>query len=265
MRCVPTTGRIVVPHGRRARRSTASRGAFTLMEVMLAIGIAAAILFVLVYFYQRAAELRTQLLQETDRLATERLLMTRLETELRCVPGRCFYKPTLTGDATSIQFIKTELPSRNAWRSGVLGRAAVPETDLRLVKYSLAGDGTNATGIVRTEEPMVTRQTAARSEVTVELPEETNRPAPPLTADLRHLRFRYWDGSFWQDAWHLDQMPLGVEITLAAEPIAEDATPEELAGQVFRRAIFLPASRPIVGGAEGDTIAPPADMTELVP
>ena len=233
--------------------------AFTLVEVLLAVGIAAAILMVLVYFYQQAAELRTQLLQETDRLATERLLMTRIESELRAVPGRCFYKPPLRGDSSSLQFIKTEFPSHGAWRAVALGRAAAPETDLRLVKYSLAGDGTNATGIIRTEEPMVTRQAITRTQVTVEAPAETNRPTPPLTADLRHLGFRYWDGTFWQDSWNLDQMPLGVEVTLAAEPIAPDAMPEDLEGMIFRRVIYLPASRPISASSLTDTNAPAGD------
>jgi len=239
-----------------------TRRAFTLVEVLLAIGIAAAFLMVLVYFYQQAAELRTQLLQETDRLATERLLMNRLEAELRCVPGRCFYKPPLRGDSSSLQFIKTEFPSHNAWRSGALGRATAPETDLRLVKYSLAGDGTNVSGIVRTEEPMVARQTVTRTQVTVESPAATNRPAAPLTADLRHLSFRYWDGTFWQDSWNLDQMPLGVEVTLAAETIAADTAPAELDGLIFRRVIFLPASRTI---STTSTNAPAASMTEGPP
>lgn len=249
----------------RISSGRAARRAFTLVEVLLATGIAAAILMVLVYFYQQAAELRTQLLQETDRLATERLLMNRLEAELRGVPGRCFYKPPLRGDSASLQFIKTEFPSRTAWRASVLGRAVVPETDLHLVKYSLAGDGTNVSGIVRTEEPMVARQTVTRMQVTVESPAATNRPAPPLTADLRHLSFRYWDGTFWQDSWNLDQMPLGVEVTLAADPIAEDAAPEDLDGLVFRRVIFLPASRTISASSGSDTNAPAADMMEGPP
>ncbi len=248
-----------IPSGRAARR------AFTLVEVLLAIGIAAAILMVLVYFYQQAAELRTQLLQETDRLATERLLMNRLETELRGVPGRCFYKPPLKGEASSLQFVKAGFPSRNAWRSGALGRATAPETDLRLVKYSLAGDGTNVSGIVRSEEPMVTRQIVTRSQGTVDAPAETNRPAPPLTADLRHLAFRYWDGTFWQDSWNLDQMPLGVEVTLAADPITADSATEDLDGLVFRRIIYLPASRPISASSLSDTNAPASESMEGPP
>jgi hypothetical protein len=233
--------------------------------VLLAIGIAAAILMVLVYFYQQAAELRTQLLQESDRLATERLLMTRIESELRSVPGRCFYKPPLRGDSSSLQFIKTEVPSRNAWRASTLGRAAAPETNLRLVTYTLTGDGTNTSGIVRTEEPMVTRQAVTRLQEVVDAPAETNRPAPPLTADLRHLGFRYWDGTYWQEAWNLDQMPLGVEVTLAAEPIAPDAVPEDLEGLIFRRVIYLPASRPISTSSETGTNAPLDELMEEAP
>jgi type II secretory pathway pseudopilin PulG len=229
------------------------RGAFTLVEVILAIAIASAILFVLVYFYQQSAELRTQLLAEADRVSSVRLLLNRLEAELQGVPGRCFYTPPLRGDASSIQFIKTELPSRAAWQTGAFGRSTSPETDLRLVKYFISGDSTNVTGLFRSEEPMVTRKAAAQSQVMIELPGATNRPAPPLTSDLKYLRFRYWDGTFWQDSWNLEQMPLGVEVTLAAEPVPEDLAPEETGVALFRRVIHLPASRPI------------ADITSLLP
>lgn len=258
--------------GRRCGRS-----AFTLIEVILAIAIASAILFVLVYFYQQAAELRNQLLTEADRISTVRLLMNRLEAELHCVPGRCFYTPPLSGNASSIQFIKTEVLSRAAWQTGAFGRSTSPETDLRLVKYFASGDSTNITGLFRTEEPMVRRKAATRLQTMVELPGETNRPAPPLTSDLKYLRFRYWDGTSWQDSWNLDQLPIGVEVTLAAEPVpedqaAEEQAPEEAGVEIFRRVIYLPASRPIVQVSNvepetpfGNEQAPPGNGLEGEP
>jgi hypothetical protein len=60
-------------------------------------------------------------------------------------------------------------------------------------------------------------------------------------------------------------MPLGVEVTLAADPITEDATPEDLDGLVFRRVIYLPASRPISSSSVTDTNAPAGEAMEGLP
>src|ERR1041384_5134752 len=56
--------------------------AFTLVEVILAIVIALGILVVLLYFYQQATNLRAQAILETERIASARLLMDRITSEL---------------------------------------------------------------------------------------------------------------------------------------------------------------------------------------
>jgi hypothetical protein len=237
--------------------------AFTLVEIILALSIAIAILVVALYFHGQATHLRAQILDESDRIASIRLVMERLTVELRSA----FEQPQFgfTGDATSLRFVTAVAP---APAGRVVG--AAPRTDLRLVSYSLGKslEGTNeiVTGLVRTEQPLVEAPAARSSGFRVsgfEPPEpqdsklETrNSPAPvsestnapgrwpePLTDVIRFVRLWFWDGYEWSATWDAPQLPRGIEINLGAVPLPEDGTLAEYPGDLYRRVIHLPASR----------------------
>jgi prepilin-type N-terminal cleavage/methylation domain-containing protein len=247
---------------------------FTLVEVILAIAIASGLLLVVLSFYRQAADLREQLLRETERLATVRLVMDRLTTELRSVRGGGAGQPALSGQSMSLTFIRTEVPSRTAWSGGQLGRAVGVETDLKRVRYVANGDATNTTSLVRTEEPLVQKQAIRRSEVAVPREDPAAKPPPPLTEELHFVRFRYFDGLDWTEEWDAGEPPQGVEVTLAVEPLPEGLLPEQYPFEVFQRVIQLPQSGSADdiflsglleggtgSGAEGETEA----MEELFP
>jgi type II secretory pathway pseudopilin PulG len=237
----------------KPRRQTQTPGrsrAFTLVEVILAIGIAIGILVVGLYFHGQAANLRAQLLQESDRIATARLVMDRLTFELR----NAFAQPQygFTGDAASLRFVTAEAPSRAAGNATPSIRGAAPRTDLRLVTYGLGKniEGTNevVTGLTRTEQPLLEKPHAPSAFATPVTPDSTNVLAlgpEPLTGSIRFLRLWYWDGYGWSATWDSDQLPRGVEITLGAEPFAADAVLADYPGDIFRRVIYLPTSREI--------------------
>ena len=229
------------------RRAISSRRAraFTLVEVILAISIAIGILVVALYFYSQATNLRAQLLEESDRISSIRLVMDRLTSELR----NAFAQPQtgFHGDATSLQFVTTESPSR-----AFATRVEAPRTDLRLISYGLskALDGTNevATGLTRTEQPLVEKPASTSAFSATAAPDATNAPArslEPMTDSIRLLRIWYWDGNGWLATWKSDQLPRGVEITLGAEPLPDDASISDYPGELYRRVIYLPTSREI--------------------
>lgn len=231
--------RIPVGGGDRARL-TDSRGAFTLVEVVLAVGIAVGLLFVVMFFYRQAAGLREQVLRETERIAAIRLVMDQLTTDLRGVPPRVFYGAPLIGDAQGIELVKTDLPGRANWTGGELGRAPNPETDLRLIRYSL-GDGTNAFGFIRSEEPLVAKREAPAMAGAVSAPEDMIEWVPlPLTDEIQFVHFRFWDGSGWMEQWNAPTPPLAVEISLGSEALPADIVPEEYPYELFRRVVCLP-------------------------
>jgi len=221
------------------------RAAFTLVEVLLAVGIIAGLLMVVLYFYQQAAELRTELLVDAERSSSARLLMDRLTTELRAARSHTFYEVPLVGDATYLQFITTDLPSQTAWTGERLGRITKPESDLKLVSYGaeVSLEETNVVGLARSEEALVELRTAAASEATLPLNASTNKTNRILiTEAFKYVRFRYYDGYKWLESWSDTFLPRGVEVTLGSEPMPADVEVEEYPNEVFRRVIALPAS-----------------------
>jgi type II secretory pathway pseudopilin PulG len=222
-----------------------ARSAFTLVEVLLAVGIIAGLLMVVLYFYQQAAELRTELLLDAERSSAARLLMDRLTTELRAARSHTFYEVPLVGGSSYLQFITTDLPSQTAWTGERLGRITKPESDLKLVSYGaeVSLEDTNVVGLARAEEALVELRTAVASEVVLPVSGDTNKANRILiTEAFRYMRFRYHDGYKWLESWNDTFLPKGVEVTLGSEPMPADAEVEEYPYEVFRRVIALPSS-----------------------
>lgn len=217
--------------------------AFTLIEVILAIVIASGLLIVAISFYQRSADLRGQLLEESEKLATIRLIMDRLSGDLRTA----FAEPRqgFTGGADYLRFVHAGSPS-----PANLGDGA-----LKLVRYSSVtnAEGTNTVmvGFNRVESPLLeTRIVATNREpfsfngAMDPLANATNKFVEPLTRAIRFVRFRYFDGSEWLDAWDGVDLPVGVEATFGTDSASSDESQEEgYAGEQFRRVIFVPAGR----------------------
>jgi len=214
---------------------------FTLLEVILAVVIAAGLLIVAMSFYQRAADLRRQLLEESERLATIRLLMDRMSGDLRTA----FAEPRqgFVGGSDFMRFVHAGSPTP----------MNITEGALKLVTYSVItnAQGTNAVvlGFNRIETPLVEMRlpTATNAEPVAfhggmdPVATVTNRVEEPLTRAIRYVHFRYFDGSLWRDAWDGADLPLGVEVTFGAEP--QPAEEEEYPYDVFQRVIYLPAGR----------------------
>jgi len=256
------------------RHGTPTSPAFTLIEVVLAIAIAIGILVVVLYFYQQAADLRTQLLLEAERVSTVRLLLDRLTADLRSARSDFNSGLGLSGDSSSIRFVKAELPSRSAWAGGQLGRALAAETDLKQISYGVTSsqEGTNLviTGLVRMEQPCVEPrplpEAKGASLGSGEAQPEVPRGPEPLTEVIRFLRFRYWDGSNWQDSWNAIELPQGVEVSLGGPPLPESLIPEEYPYELFRRVIYLPGQGVSNGGVDFfDLLEEAAPSTEETP
>jgi type II secretory pathway pseudopilin PulG len=218
---------------------------FTLVEVILAVGIIAGLLVVVLFFYQQAAQLRTELLMDAERSSSARLLMERLTAELRTARTHTFYEVPLVGSATYLQFMTVDLPSQSAWTGDRLGRVTRPESDLKLVSYGteVSLEDTNIVGLARAEEPLIELRTSLQESAVV-LPgaETNNNNSILITEAFRFIRFRYWDGQAWAESWSETYLPKGVEVTLGSEPMPTDAGIEEYPYEVFRRVIYLPGS-----------------------
>jgi type II secretory pathway pseudopilin PulG len=259
-----------------ARRARARARAFTLVEVILAIGIATGILVVALVFYSQSANLRSQLITETERLSVVRLIMDRLATDLHAA----FQQPQVgfTGTSDSMEFVVARAPDLKGSTLGPMNDARLgPATDLRKVYYYLTAslEGTNfvITGLDRVEEPLITKPTPRGGSTAgggLSTPAMTSGPAPglsagagtnepthtlsptgPLAEAIRFARFRYWDGTAWLEAWDAPGLPPAVEINLGLDPLPENDLPDAYPYEVFRRIVVLPARGSLDDGWAG--------------
>jgi len=229
--------------------------AFTLIEVLLAISIAAGILVVVLLFYHQTESLRSRLLEETSRLAAVRLVMDRLSGELAaarlCQPRG----QGLSGTSNTLSFVKLSFPS--PWDRTNAPATTTSAPALRVVTYTLVEEDTNSVtdgGLLRSEEALVKSTGAGASAGPGASPSlaVTNDPsllsldatnAPPkgaMASQIRFVRFRYWDGIAWSDSWTGPDLPWGVEASLGADPLPADAAVEDYAAELYRRVIYLP-------------------------
>ena len=229
--------------------------AFTLIEVVLAITISVGILVVAIYFYHQSANLRTQLIEETDKLTTVRLLMQRIANDLRAVEGSGSY--SFIGTSNTLSFVTAEHRLTGRWNSAPGNRWQV---GLYQVAYQLneSMEGTNVVvgGFVRDERPIDAAPAAAlgtKDESTnrietlsVEAPATnsttitTNILQQPITEIVQALQFEYWDGAGWTNLWQSFTPPIGVRVMLATEPLSAEGAPEE--AHHFRRTIYIPTA-----------------------
>ena len=237
-----------IARGGRHLRRDARHGAFTLIEVILAIAIATGLLVIALTFYRQATDLRGQILVESERISVVRLVADRLTADLR-------QAQPVTGDAESfvggsgwVRFTRASLavPSGH----GPDGTITVGPDVVRISYDTVTGpDGTNTVvlGLDRMESPLSVRPRVERSASAAPLdpsslaPAATNRPAELLTDQVRFIRFRFWDGGAWQESWTNQVPPPGVEVVLGTEPLPDDATPETYPYEQFRRVVVVPA------------------------
>jgi hypothetical protein len=117
-----------------------------------------------------------------------------------------------------------------------------PVSDQRLIGYWLVGSGDNAQGLARQEVTNVTADS-----LTLALgsgnPDEGKQI---LAEEVRNLRFRYWDGTNWNDSWDGTQLsadgmtPLGPPV--AIEVTLEIATGHPERRQTYRQVIPIPTA-----------------------
>jgi type II secretory pathway component PulJ len=246
--------------------------AFTLVEVVLAIAISVGIMFVALYFYSQCSNLRTQLIDESEKIGTMRLLLQKMASDLRSAQAHPQF--SFNGASNSIEFIKSGALPLSSW--SVVSNAAIQyPSSLARVNYQLvtALNGTNlmSLGVSRHEQPL-NRLSNPGDGVQIGQTEVATNDLNSLTNDLSSvatnefgstnviglltdkihtLQFRYWDGAVWTNVWGGTTPPSGVEITLAADAI----DPYDSNAEMFRRVVFLPSgAKPSPQSAESSTL-----------
>lgn len=264
----------------RTGKPSGALQAFTILEVVLALAIATAMIGVVLFFYRQAENLRTQLLQTSAQTTAARLLLERLSLELG-VAQRCdSLQLGLSGGPNSLRFVKLDVPNMAAWTNSADTNVAVAISAFHLVTYALGTSPTdsNVVGLIRTEVPLLgsvsnvtltaastdtnavsntqtndtsdseptnSSEAADSTQTNPATAGQTNTLAIPswalLTDKLSFLHFRYCSGTNWQDNWPGPALPLGIEVNLGAEPLPQGSNVETYPGELFRRVIYLPS------------------------
>jgi len=237
------------------------------VEIILAIGLATALLLVAMTFYHQAAEMRVNILRESERVSMMRLVVDRLAGDLRAAQPKAGPGNEFTGDSTSMSFIKEACASSSPY---TLPGAAEPTDLVRISVATLTGTNGSkvvVSGLDRVEalvnppaaplalptnavatSPDLLTNTASTSLYPAD---PTNTVTEPFAPIIRFVRFRYWDGAAWQGGWTNATPPAGVEMVLSTDGLEEDAEPDAYPPEAFRRVVFVPGGVPRPGSDVG--------------
>ena len=254
---------------KRQRRRTA----FTLLEVLFAVVIAAGLLATAMYFYHKSSRFRSDLILETERIASARLILNRMSTELRSTLHHPVRNIGFKGGSNWVEFLKTEIPSEASWAMSTenSSSSAYPEAGYRLIRYELAMKNVIDTGldntanremienlnldnnsdvapggdfpslkqgdaIDRTERRLLTAKASTNSLATVRI--EPVR----ITDQLKYMQLRYLNNGNWAENWGGPNPPDGIEISLGIAPLSATNLLEEYTNHVYRRIVRIPTS-----------------------
>jgi len=231
-------------HNRRAARG------FTLLEVVLAIGLIVSLMGSAIWFTRHIANSREKISAAAVEIVSRRSLMRRITRELRCAMSMRRLGLGIAGEKDYVAFVTTSVPGKSVWVDrNILDQPIPPETDIRLVTYRQAvvedEEGVEQiVGIERTCQKLLDAPEAEEGE---------NILVAMMTDQLKYLRLSYYDGESWTKTWTADRgLPLAVEVTIGDKPVYEDESvadtdeddsePEEYFGRASRRLIHLPLS-----------------------
>jgi hypothetical protein len=122
------------------------------------------------------------------------------------------------------------------------------------VSYSLVQDTNNPTdsGLLRSEVPLGQAANTNASLVPTNGLSASAAPrddasagaTPPrngaVANQVQFVRFRYWDGSAWAEAWAGPDLPAGVEVSLGGDPLPPELPPDQYPFELYRRVFYLP-------------------------
>ncbi len=230
-----------------ARRSRA----FTLVEVILAVGLTMGIVLAALAFYQQIISTRQAFgdrLGAVEVTAGRRALMERMTDELRSAIVYPFLQMGLTGNSSSMEFMVAVLPGQGVWATDeTTDRPAAPQQDMRIVGYRLRQSEDPNTGLPTIDGIERTEQTIIAA-ATVE--EGVDITSTLIGPSFKFLSLRYWDGQSgqWLTSWDGGDAPMAVEIVIGIEPLSEGTEPVDYPFETFRRVVYVPAGKRSQGG-----------------
>jgi type II secretory pathway component PulJ len=227
--------------------------AFTLLEVVIALGLSIGAIGASLGFYHHVMAVRSNIMQRADELSSERLVMTRLTNELRGSIFSPMLQIGLQGQSGQMKYVTTVLPSQAIWTDrSPTDPQPVPQYDLQVVSYRLRNatddmgrpmmdeqGNTIVIGLERTAQKTFSSIASEGAEISVTL----------LSPNVKFISFRYFDGGNWRSAWSGSDLPLAVEVTIGRTVLPEGMTAEEYPQyyETSKRVVYLPGGTKAMG------------------
>ena len=222
-----------------------AQAGFTLLEIVLAVALALALIVAMLTFYQQVVQVRASLGQEIDKTSAERAVMNLLTTELRGARASREIGMGLEGALDQMRVVTTCLPGATTWIVTTSTETPPPaERDVQIVGWRLriVEDEDNQLIIVGVER-------TCQKNVMARVAEEGKEIQTLLVSPrFKFIRFRYCDGNTWLESWSGGDLPGAVEIVLGEDPLPEGAQPMDYPYPIFRRVVYLPAGAKTTGG-----------------
>ncbi len=224
----------------RACDSPRRRG-FTLIEILLAIGLIVLMSSMMFLFYDASLKARdrgTRMIVDTQ---LARVIATKIADEIRSSNGFLLGQgPGISGDDRLLRIQTVVLTDPQLYIHRSVKEEPLPgQSDIREVQYYLAYDEDETYVYPDDTEAsaplgLVRREIQTLNQVTVDETDQEDVDLDLLAPELKYVRFRYFDGVEWVDKWDIGDSPEGgagnslpqaVEVTVGYAPAL--APPEE--------------------------------------
>jgi len=225
------------------------RGAFTLLEVVLALTLTLVLAGAAYAFYRQALEMRRSVHLQSDSVLAQRRILDMIAEDLRSAVAYSTLQTGLNGEVESVSFPRTTVPSGAVFaerrftearpslgQDPAAGDVREPEHDVQLVGYRLRREEDEEgveqiVGIVRTCQRNVTAETAE---------EGSDIEAVLLSGHVKFLYLQYWDGEQWVETWPGPSAPPAVRVAVGLETLEEGLTHAEYPHETLWRVVAVP-------------------------
>lgn len=219
-------------------RTRYGRRGVTLLELLLASGLILLTMATLFLFYQISLD-STQWAEKYNLQTLQaRVVLQRMAQEIRQATGGPGDKAVVvSGQMHSLTIRTSVLPPPSVMDTREFGEEMLaPAGDLRQVEYYLAVDpesvdeegNPGVVGLVRRERKGLERAIVFEDEEVIQ--EEVRM----MAADVKYIRFRYFDGTTWQDFWQgapgSNGLPAAIKLEIGFAPDGQMLAGQEPTG-----------------------------------
>lgn len=221
------------------------RRGFTLLEIILAMGLIVGLMGAVYGFYHQVGRIRRDAIARAEAITAQRAVMDFLTGELRSATVYPYLNLGLQydGQTRELRFMTLSLPGPAAWavRSSA-DEPIPPEHDIQWVGYRVRwaededGQPVNL-GLERTCQKVMAAETAEEADVMT---------VDAIAPSVRFFHVECFNGTDWVQEWTARDLPLAVRILLGTvDPGTPEMTAEEYLDTypTATRVVYVPGSR----------------------